>query len=120
MAGKNWGSLKRFLYAGKGLLGAWQREASIRIQCLCTLALFIFCLIVQPSAVWCAIFVLAVVTVLGLELVNTALEALLDKFHPEIDREVGFAKDCLAGAVLVASLGAVLVLFFFLISHFDL
>jgi diacylglycerol kinase len=37
---------------------------------------------------------------------NTAIEALADHLHPEIHPSIRIVKDCAAGAVLVASLGA--------------
>lgn len=111
---KNAFLIKRFLYAGRGVAGAFLREASFRLQCACALGLVVFCLVLKPSPFWCALFALASALVLGLELVNTAVEAFLDRFHPQWDAEVGFIKDCLAGAVFIASLGALIVFATFL------
>lgn len=47
--------------------------------------------------------------VLSLELLNTALELTLDALHPEQHPAIGAAKDVAAGAVLLASLGALVV-----------
>ena len=47
--------------------------------------------------------------VLGLELLNTALEALVDLVSPEQHRLAKAAKDAAAGAVLLACVFAVLV-----------
>ncbi|WP_291427079.1 diacylglycerol kinase family protein, partial [Deinococcus sp.] len=47
--------------------------------------------------------------VLSLEIVNTALEALTDLASPEIHPLAKVAKDAGAGAVLIASCGALLV-----------
>jgi undecaprenol kinase len=47
--------------------------------------------------------------VLALELVNAALEYVIDRLHPEIHPEIRFAKDAAAGAVLIASMGSALV-----------
>ena len=40
---------------------------------------------------------------------NSALERLIDHVHPEIHPEIGFVKDMAAGAVLVISVGSVIV-----------
>ncbi len=72
------------------------------------MGLFCFCLWDRPPALWCAVFAGLAALVLSLELVNTALEAFLDRFHPEPDAATGFAKDCLAGAVLIASLASLI------------
>jgi len=46
---------------------------------------------------------------LAAELANTAVERLADRLHPERHPEIKLVKDCLAAAVLVASLGALAV-----------
>ncbi|MHA0033574.1 diacylglycerol kinase [Deinococcus sp. PESE-13] len=55
-----------------------------------------------PIALACAL-------VLALELVNTAVEAVVDLVSPEPHPLAGVAKDAAAAAVLLASLGAVVV-----------
>lgn len=47
--------------------------------------------------------------VLSLELVNTAVERLVDKLSPGYDEDFGRVKDIMAGAVLVASLFAAVI-----------
>ena len=56
-----------------------------------------------------AVLALAVTLVLVAEMVNTALETLLDALSPEYHPLVGAAKDVAAGAVLLSSVGAVIV-----------
>ena len=43
---------------------------------------------------------------LAAELVNAALEALIDRLHPDYDSEIGAAKDMSSAAVLVINLAA--------------
>jgi undecaprenol kinase len=52
---------------------------------------------------------LSIALVLGLELVNSAIECLIDHLHPEVAPEIKLAKDVIAGAVLVVCLGALCV-----------
>ena len=52
---------------------------------------------------------LACALVLSLELLNTALEAVVDLASPEVHPLARVAKDAAAGAVLVVSAGALLV-----------
>jgi diacylglycerol kinase (ATP) len=52
---------------------------------------------------------LATGLVLVAELINTALEATLDGLHPDQAPFVKLAKDCAAGAALVASMTAAVV-----------
>jgi diacylglycerol kinase len=59
---------------------------------------------------WQWVAILAMVgLVWSLELINTALEILADTIHPKEHPLIGAAKDSAAGAVLVASITAVLV-----------
>jgi diacylglycerol kinase (ATP) len=59
-------------------------------------------------AEWCWI-VLALVAVWTAEALNTALEFLTDVAAPQFHPTAGHAKDVAAGAVLIASIGALLV-----------
>jgi hypothetical protein len=52
---------------------------------------------------------LSIALVLGLELVNSAIECLIDHLHPEVAPEIKLAKDDIAGAVLIVYLGALCV-----------
>lgn len=113
---KNASLKERIGYALNGLVSAWKRESSFRFQVGCTIALVIFCAVIRPPALWCALFAICAALVLALELMNSALEALLDRLHPETHSEIGFVKDCLAGAVLVVSIGSVLVFLAFVVS----
>lgn len=103
---KNLSFRRRLACALHGIRQAWRTEKSLRFQSCAALLLLLFCLIVRPPLVWCALFAAMSALVLSLELANSAVEALLDKLHPERDPAIGFAKDCLAGAVLVASVAA--------------
>ncbi len=115
---KNQPFLKRVTFAVSGIRKAFKRERSFQIQWFCVILLLVFCLIVRPSAMWCALFAVVSALVLALEMLNTALESVLDKLHPEEHHEIGFAKDCLAGAVLLSSLGALIVFVLFLVARF--
>lgn len=110
--------IKRFFVACAGISETFRREKSFRLQTAAAVTVLLFCLIAQPPIFWCAIFAAMVALVLSLELVNSAIEALLDKFHPEYSEEIGFAKDCLAGAVLVASIAAASIFGLYVLDHY--
>ncbi|MFT3717098.1 diacylglycerol kinase [Pseudorhodoferax sp.] len=113
---KNLSFRQRLGFALQGIRQAWKAEKSLRFQSLAALGLFVFCAVVRPPLVWCALFAAMAAMVLALELVNSAVEAILDRLHPERNASIGFAKDCLAGAALVASLASVLVFALYLWS----
>lgn len=52
------------------------------------------------------VILVTIVVVLGFELVNTAIEKLLDVVNPRLHERVKVLKDIMAGVVLVTVLGA--------------
>ncbi|MEJ2060357.1 MAG: diacylglycerol kinase [Gammaproteobacteria bacterium] len=95
--------------AVNGLRHVWRAEVNFRRHVyVALLVLFGFALL-QPALIWWALVVLCIVLVLAAELVNSALEAVLDHLHPERHPAIGLAKDMMAGMVLVAAIGAAVV-----------
>jgi len=94
-------------FALAGLRLAVQRESSFRTHVLASAAVLAALLYIRPPAIWWAIGFLAVGLVLVAELLNSALETLADRLHPEQHPEIRVAKDMAAGAVLIASIIAV-------------
>lgn len=96
----------RLRFALAGLAHAVRSERSLRTQ----LALLATALAVlawfRPEPLWWALVALAAGAVLAAELFNTALERLVDHLHPGLHDEIRIAKDCSAGAVLLAALAA--------------
>ena len=60
------------------------------------------------AASWLAV-ILCICLVFSLEVLNTALEALVDLVSPEYHELAKRAKDCSAGAVLVCAIGSLVV-----------
>jgi len=100
---------ERMGFALAGLRAAWQRESSFRTHCLMAVLALGALLVLRPAPVWWALVALVVALVMALELVNSALEAIIDRLHPERHPEIRIVKDMLAGAVLVASIAALLI-----------
>lgn len=100
---------ERLTFALRGIGVAFRREASLRLQRWFALAALAALVVLRPAPVWWAIVFLSIVVVLALELMNTALELVIDRLHPDVHPMIGQAKDCAAGAVLLASLGALAV-----------
>ena len=89
-------------FAVAGLAVAWRGEASFRAQVILGIVAVIVTLAIRPGLVWATIAL-----VLALEMVNSALEAVIDHLHPDQADPIRRAKDMAAGAVLIASAGAV-------------
>jgi len=108
----------RLGFAISGIFEAWKRERSFRTQVFLGLAAAVFTVAIAPGWIWDAAVALSIVSVLALELLNTALEGLIDKLHPSAAPEIKLAKDVAAGAVLIASFGAGIVGLLMIVSRF--
>lgn len=109
MEGKK-GTLKfKFSAAWAGITRLFKLERNARIHAAATILVILMGLIVRLHA-WQWVTVLIMVgMVWSMELLNTAIEILADKIHPQEHPLIGAAKDASAGAVLVAAIIAVLV-----------
>ena len=102
---KNGSFLDRAGYALNGVVTVWKREKSFRMHCGFALLAIAVAAFTRPALVWWAMIGLCIAIVFAAEMVNAALEYLIDRLHPEIHEEIGHAKDAAAGAVLLASIG---------------
>jgi diacylglycerol kinase (ATP) len=98
--------LKSATFALEGLRHAWVSQRNFRTECVLGALALLTALWVHAAL---APVLLACGLVLGLELLNTALEALVDLVSPEHHDLARIAKDAGAGAVLLACIFAVLV-----------
>ncbi|MEK7172646.1 MAG: diacylglycerol kinase family protein [Patescibacteria group bacterium] len=101
--------LKPFQISGRGIWWALKEEQSFRLQLVvafCVIfAMFWFPLTNVERAICCLMMAL----VLGLELLNSQLEGMLDMFQPCRDPRIKKIKDLSCAAVAVACLGSVAV-----------
>ena len=108
-----------FRYAFQGLIYAFLSQRNFRIHVFSGAIAFGMGIWLKLDFNNLAILVLTIAAVLVLELLNTAVEAVVDlaigrRFHPL----ARIAKDCSAAAVLVASISAFVIAFFLLIPPF--
>ena len=99
-----------FRYAAQGLGYGFISQRNFRIHVVTGGVVFGLGLWLQLPALQLAVLVLTVAAVLVLELLNTAIEAVVDlaigrRFHPL----ARIAKDCAAAAVLVAAISSMLI-----------
>jgi diacylglycerol kinase (ATP) len=106
VAWKNHSFSARLRYALNGIAHALRAEHSLKLQTGALAAAIVGLLVLRPRPVWWALVLLASALVLAAELMNTALEELADHLNPEEHPRIRRVKDCAAGAVLVAVLGA--------------
>ena len=87
----------------RGLRAAWAREAAFRQECVVALALLPCAFLLAETFAQAALLLLSVGLVLVVELLNSALEAAVDRIGEEPHELAGIAKD-LGSAAVFASL----------------
>lgn len=93
-------------FAARGVAYGWRTQAHLRFEVLAAVVAIAAALALGRGV---AAVVLASALVLVAELVNTAVEAVVDLIAPGPDARAAAAKDVAAGAVLVAAVAAVAV-----------
>lgn len=102
--------LLSFQYAGQGVGYAFRTQRNFRIHLIIGAIALSLSLYFHLSAVACSIISLTTALVLVLELLNTALEAVVDlTVGREFHQLAKIAKDCAAGAVLIAAIAALMI-----------
>jgi len=88
-------------WSWKGLRAAWSHEASFRLEVL-------ICVVLLPAGLWLgrgavekALLAGSLLLVLAMELINSAVEAVVDKVSPEFHELAGRAKDMGSAAVFL-------------------
>ena len=79
---KNRSLAERVGFAVAGWRAAWRRERSFRTQACIAAAALLVLIVLRPAPIWWAIVAVTCALVLALELINSALEALVDLLHP--------------------------------------
>jgi diacylglycerol kinase len=98
-----------FRFAWEGLSYAYRTQQNFRIHLVIAILAVILVGLFYPDGKDLAIVVLTIMTVLGAELTNTALETLVDLISPDYHPLAKRVKDLAAGVVLVMALGAVII-----------
>ncbi|PZQ15454.1 MAG: diacylglycerol kinase [Rhodanobacter denitrificans] len=88
-------------WSWKGLRAAWSHEASFRLEVL-------ICVVLLPAGLWLGrgavekvLLAGSLLLVLAMELINSAVEAVVDKVSPEFHELAGRAKDMGSAAVFL-------------------
>jgi diacylglycerol kinase (ATP) len=101
--------LLSFSYAIRGVRWMIRHEPNMRFHLVAAAGVLIAAAAFQlPIEQWAAL-VFAITLVLLGEVLNTAIEAVLDLVHPERHELVGRVKDLAAAAVLVTAVGATVI-----------
>lgn len=98
-----------FNHAYRGMVYAVRTQRNMRFHVAASLAVLVVSLLAGVSKLELAALVLAIMVVFITEMFNTAVEFAVDLVTDEYHLLAKLAKDVSAGAVLVSSIGAVLV-----------
>ncbi len=109
---KNQSITQKVKNAITGIAITYKTESNFRLHCFSAIVVIIVLIIFQPQWIWWALIIICIGLVIAAELINTALENLIDHLHPEIHPQIGKVKDIMAGMVLVLSLTAIIIALF--------
>ncbi|MES2445585.1 MAG: diacylglycerol kinase family protein [Bacteroidota bacterium] len=101
--------INSFAYAIKGLNYTFRSQLNFKIHCLGALIVIILGFLVDLNSYEWLWIILSIAMVIILELVNTAIEILVDLVSPEYHPKAGTIKDVAAAAVLVGALLALII-----------
>lgn len=101
--------LNSFVYAFNGLVYAFKTQLNFRVHCLSTFIVMILGLYVKLNLVEWIWITVAVAVVVILELINTAIEVLVDLVSPGQHPKAGAIKDLASASVLIASFMALII-----------
>lgn len=96
-------------YALKGMYIAVREEQNMRIHLLAVAVVTFAGVYLGLSAIEWAIIALTIGFVVSLEMVNAAIEGIVDHVQPEYHKQAGKIKDLAAGAVMVAAIVATII-----------
>ncbi|WP_027205979.1 diacylglycerol kinase family protein [Butyrivibrio fibrisolvens] len=118
---------KSFGYAFEGIFNTIKDERNIKIHLIVTTLVIIFGFILKISLTEWFVCILLFAIIIPLELINTAIEAVVDLASKEYAPLAKKAKDAAAGAVLVAAILSAVIgsiiffpkLYYFIIGLFN-
>ena len=111
----NW--LESLNCAIEGILWAARTQRNLRYHCIISVIVVVVAIAYRVSALELIFLAFAIALVFFAELVNTAVEVIVDLVSPDFHPLARRAKDVAAGAVLVACVGAVVIGYLALSRH---
>lgn len=100
---------KSFGYALSGFLHALKYNRNLRIHLIVAMIVVILSIFLRINKYEMSILGVVILLVIASEMINTAIEEMVNFITQEHKREAKIAKDVAAGMVLVASIGSVII-----------
>lgn len=98
-----------FKYAWQGLISAFETERNMKIHVIIMFLVILSGIFFKINVYGWIICVMCFASVIGAELLNTAIETIVDIAMPERNEKAKLAKDISAGAVLVIAIGSAII-----------
>ena len=112
-----------FKRAFSGISKAFKEEQNFQIQFFFGLIVVIVSLLLRVRLLHFVILFFAISLMLILELINTAIERIVDIIHPRVHQYAAMIKDMMAAAVLLSAMVCciivVVVLYPYILNFFD-
>ncbi len=102
------GFFKSFGFASEGIKAAFKNEPNFRIHTAIAVVTVLMGLFFHFAAVEWVLLILTISYVMIFELINTAIEEIVDKVSPNFSQSAKLIKDISAAAVLIAAVSAAL------------
>ena len=109
--------MKKFGFAFNGLVFFFRNELNAKIHSVISVFVIVSGFYFQISVYEWGLVSFAIALVFTAEIINTAIEKIMDMIHPEKDIRVGNIKDLAAGAVLFASIVSAIIGLIVFIPH---
>jgi diacylglycerol kinase (ATP) len=94
--------LYAFKHSWEGLVATWRSESAFRQEAGCAVVLIPIAALIPVAPVEHVLLIVSVLLVLLVELLNSAIEAIVDRISLERHELSGRAKDCGSAAVMIA------------------
>ncbi|GLR07962.1 diacylglycerol kinase [Mixta theicola] len=101
--------IKAFGYSWKGLRAAWQHEAAFRQEAILALLAVVIACWLDVDAITRVLLIGSVSLIIIVEILNSAIEAVVDRIGSEFHPLAGRAKDMGSAAVLLSIILALFV-----------
>ena len=95
-----------FGFAFNGIKYTFKTQLNFRVHCFAAILTGALCFYLKINTAEWLWIIAAIALVLMAELVNTAIETLVDLISPEYNIKAGLAKDIAAGLVLITAIMA--------------
>jgi len=101
--------INSFGYAIKGMFLVLKDQQNMRIHAVAIVVVTIAGIFLDLTAIEWSLIALCIGSVISIEMINTAIELLVDLVSPEFNEKAGKIKDIAAGAVLFTAIVATVV-----------